>query len=248
MPRDARLYMTFPNDFHRHPKLTRLPVDVRWTFVEMNGEARIADNDGVFDVADAEFMWPLAHLEALVGSHPTRPLVTRDGDQYTIRDYSEHQQTREERDDLHAKRAAAGALGAAARVSKRQASAKQVLSKVEQTYAESESESELEIHDLSKTSKSRSRNKHASDVTDSYTSPTIRRMGNQAGIIDAPALVAEILSWTGRDVSADRLPGLVNHFISKSKTPVRSTQAYMVKCLRESALEVQQYIDQEGLA
>lgn len=135
MPKDQRLYMTFPNDFHRHPKLARLPVEVRWTFVEMNGEARIADNDGVFSKDEAEFLWPLDHLDALVGSHPVRPLVLRTDDGYVIREYAEHQQTRADREALSQKRSLAGRKGGKSR-----ASAKQVLGKSEQTEAEIEIE------------------------------------------------------------------------------------------------------------
>jgi hypothetical protein len=101
MPRDQRLYMTFPNDIHRHPKLVRLSVEARWAFIEMNGEARLSDNDGVFTADEALFHWSEAILTELCGSHPTRPLVARDGDGgYRIRDYSEHQQTRAERERL----------------------------------------------------------------------------------------------------------------------------------------------------
>lgn len=98
MPKDPRLYMTFPIDAHRHPKLMRLDVAVRWTFFEMNGEARIADNDGVFDATEAEFLWPKEHLDALVSSHPTRPLILREGDLYVIREFDQHQYTRAERE------------------------------------------------------------------------------------------------------------------------------------------------------
>jgi hypothetical protein len=132
--------MTFPNDFHRHPKIARLPPEVRWTFVEMNGEARLADNDGVFTREEAEFLWPVEHLDALVGSHPTRPLVKRTENQYLIRDYAQHQQTRLERESLSEKRASAGRLGG-----KSQASAKQVLRKPKQTEAELEIEIEKEL-------------------------------------------------------------------------------------------------------
>jgi hypothetical protein len=130
MPKDARLYMTFPNDFHRHPKIRRLSVDARWAFVVLNGEARIEDNDGAFDVVDAVFLLadhvddPQAVVQELANSHPTRPLVVVDGDTLRIRDYAEHQQTKAEREALSAKRAAAGAAGGRAR-SKGQASAKQ---------------------------------------------------------------------------------------------------------------------------
>ena len=143
MPRDARLYMTFPNDFPWHPKVLRLTPAVKWAFVEMNGHSRINDLDGRIPVVDAEFMWSPKILAALVNSHPTRPLVVLEGDDYVIRDYAEHQQTKAEREALHVKRAAAGAAGAAARESKRQASAKQVLSKPKQSQAELEIELEI---------------------------------------------------------------------------------------------------------
>lgn len=101
MPRDARLYITLPIDIHRHPKLRNLPAEVKWAFVEMNCEARIADNDGRFAQEDAEFLWPAEVLAALVASHPTRPVVTRaeNGD-YVIREYAEHQQTKADRERL----------------------------------------------------------------------------------------------------------------------------------------------------
>src|SRR5690606_16119727 len=115
MPRDKRLYMTFPIDLHRHPKIQRLSVGARWTFVEMNGEARLSENDGRFSSEEAEFMWDVESLSELVSSHPTRPLVVRDGDDYVIRDYAEHQFTKADRDELAQKRSEAGKAGAAKR-------------------------------------------------------------------------------------------------------------------------------------
>lgn len=115
MPRDSRLYMTFPIDFHRHPKLARLSVGARWAFVEMNGEARIAENDGRFSAEDAEFHWGAGVLSELIASHPSRPLVTRDGDEYVIREYAQHQFTKADREALTEKRAKAGRASADAR-------------------------------------------------------------------------------------------------------------------------------------
>lgn len=43
MPRDSRLYMTFPNDIHRHPKISRLAPEVRWAFIEIVAERATAD-------------------------------------------------------------------------------------------------------------------------------------------------------------------------------------------------------------
>ena len=141
MPRDQRLYMTFPNDIHRHPKLVRLSVEARWAFIEMNGEARLADNDGLFTAEDALYYWSAELLAELCRSHPTRPLVVHDeaANTYLIRDYAEHQQTRAEREALSEKRANAGRIGG-----KRQASVKQVLSTSEQSQAEKELEREKE--------------------------------------------------------------------------------------------------------
>lgn len=133
MPRDSRLYMTFPIDIHRHPKFKRLTVGAKWTFVEMNGEARIEENDGIFTHEEAEFMWSVKHLNELVKSHPSRPLVVKTADSYVIRDYAEHQLTRADREDLSAKRSAAGKASAEARANKSSASVEQVLNKVQQT-------------------------------------------------------------------------------------------------------------------
>lgn len=151
MPRDKRLYMTFPNDVHRHPKIMRLSLEARWAFIEMNGEARIADNDGVFSRDEAEFLWPQAVLDELCSSHPSRPLVVRDGETYVIRDYAEHQQTRAEREELSAKKAAAGAKGGRAKADNVLAGAKQVSSGVKQNVAEIESELEIKLEEQDQT-------------------------------------------------------------------------------------------------
>lgn len=127
MPRDSRLFMTFPIDIHRHPKFRNLSAEAKWTFVEMNGEARIAENDGRFTAEDAEFMWTADALHQLTHSHPTRPVVTRDGTDYIIRDYAEHQFTKADREALTEKRARAGRASANAR----RARAEQVLSNPE---------------------------------------------------------------------------------------------------------------------
>jgi hypothetical protein len=239
MPIDKRLYMTFPNDFHRHPKLTRLPVEARWAFVEMNGEARIADNDGVFDAADAEFTWTREILDVLVGSHPTRPLVARVGETYVIRDYAEHQQTRAQRDDLHEKRAAAGAAGAAARKANRLASAKQVLSKPEQSQAESESESE----DFYSPSKSQSRNTRARVSTDAIpVSEMTKRLAAQQGITSLRSVVDAIHRHTSATVDADQALQVSLWLIGKSKDPVKTGQRYVLGCIEQTPAEVEQHI------
>lgn len=100
MPRDSRLYMTFPIDFHRHPKVARLSDAAFRAFVEANGESRIAESDGVIESDNAEFLWSKPALEELVASHPSRPLMLRDGETYVIRDYAEHQFTTADKERL----------------------------------------------------------------------------------------------------------------------------------------------------
>jgi len=242
VPRDERLYQTYPIDFHRHPKVTRLSDAAFRAFVAMNGEARIANNDGQFDAVDAEFMWDAAVLAELVMSHPTRPLVMRVDNQYVIRDYSEHQLTNADRERLAEISRKNGAKGGRPRKPRETHAG----SEKTQPFAESESESGIEI--TTKTSKSQSRNDDANHETDSYTSAVIEGIGNRAGIIDPPTLAAAVHSWTGRNVHPDRLPTLVNHLVGKSRQNVKSAQAYVMSCLASSPLEVQQFIDENGLA
>jgi hypothetical protein len=109
--------MTFPNDFWMHPKVAPLPIEAKWTFVEMNGYSRMQDLDGRIPGVMAERLWSPDVLAVLVGSHPDRPLVVREGEDYVIRDYAEHQQTTAERDELSRKRSAAGARGRAKQLS-----------------------------------------------------------------------------------------------------------------------------------
>lgn len=254
MPKDKRLYMTFPIDFHRHPKLRRLPVEVRWTFVEMNGEARLADNDGIFSAEDAEFEWPVEHLQALASSHPVRPLVTYSGTHYTIRDYAEHQETRARREERRARNAENGAKGGRPPKNPPGTDSKPSGFPVgtesqptgTQPKAESESESELET---SKTSTSQSSSKRARERTDSgYTSKITERLAKQAGIQDPSRLAVLIHDHLGVDVHWDHLAMIVNHLASKSKTPVTSGVGYAITCIRETPEEVRQFIYENGLA
>lgn len=238
MPRDKRLYMTFPIDFHRHPKLQRLPVEVRWTFVEMVGEARIADNDGVFTIEDAEFQWPTDHLAALVSSHPTRPLVRRTDEHYLLREYAEHQQTRAEREALSAKRAEAGRKGG-----KTRPNAKHLLSNGEQTEAESESESE----DYYSPSKSQSLDTRASVSTDSFAiSEMTQRQAAQKGV-DLLG-IARTLGGLGLQVDAFGAMALANHLLEKAKAFPSAPQRYVLACIRDSPHEVARYLHDAGLA
>ena len=98
MPKDQRLYMTFPNDFWMHPKIAPLSTEAKWTFVEMNGYSRMQDLDGRIPAPMATRLWAAEVLAELVGSHLERPIVVLEDGVYVIRDYARHQQTTADRD------------------------------------------------------------------------------------------------------------------------------------------------------
>ena len=248
--------MTFPNDFHRHPKLSRLPVEARWAFVEMNGEARIADNDGVFSAEDAEYLWPREILNLLVSSHPSRPLVVREGGTYVIRDYAEHQETREAREKRRATNAANGAKGGRPRKNRNETESVTGGFRVgtesqpneTHTKAESESESESEI-DVTLTTES-SPVVGAQGSTDSDLSAAGKALAAQAGIRDVDALRRQISETLGRDLTPDRVVTVARWLVAKAKDPngPKNPQGYAARCISMSPAEVQQYIDEGGLA
>lgn len=133
MPRDPRLYMTFPIDFWRHPKVTRLSDAAFRAFVEANGHSRILESDGVLDGEDAEFMWSPEVLTELLKSHPSRPLLLKEGETYRLRDYAEHQFTTADQAKLHEDKSKAGKASADSR---RRTRAEQLLSRPQQAATE----------------------------------------------------------------------------------------------------------------
>ncbi|MCW2165781.1 hypothetical protein B0I12_002946 [Microbacterium hydrothermale] len=98
MPRDKRLFMTFPNDFWQHPKIEPLSDGAFRAFVEMNGYSRMQDLDGRIPVGIARKRWKPRAIQELLNTHPTRPVLLQHGDDYVLRDYAQHQETRAERE------------------------------------------------------------------------------------------------------------------------------------------------------
>jgi hypothetical protein len=241
MPRDKRLFMTLPIDMHRHPKMLRLPPEVRWTFVEMNGEARLAGNDGVFAAEDAEFMWPREH---------------RQDDTYVIREFAEHQQTVAEIERLAEVSRQNGAKGGRPRKNPEgtQPKPKQVSSGTQReptgTQAKAESESESESEDPTTYVSESSHVPAARDATDSELSAVGKRMAGQAGLMDVAEIVRVIRERTQRVVEPDRAVTVARWLIDKARDPngPRAPQAYVLTCIRDSPFEVQKYIDDSGLA
>ena len=224
MPRDKRLWMTFPIDMHRHPKITRLPVTARWAFFEMNGEARLNDNDGVFPAVEAEHEWGKKALDYLVKSHPTRPLVIRDGDVYRIRDYAEHQETRAAREERVERNRLNGKRGGRPR--KNPVGSDSVATRnpaATEPKAESESESESEI-DTYKT-------KSVSPVSDRANHLGLTDRGI-ASIRNAVSLHCDI------DATEAEAVQLADHVASKAKTAVKSPAAYVRNAIEAGPSEI----------
>lgn len=115
MPRDPRLYMTFPIDFDEHPKVEPLSDAAFRTFVSMNGYSRRQRLDGRIPAVVARKRWRVKALDELVNSHPEKPLVVFDDSVYLIRDYDEHQFTTADEKKLHDDKARAGAKGGRAK-------------------------------------------------------------------------------------------------------------------------------------
>lgn len=250
MPKDQRLYMTFPNDMHRHPKLVRLPVEVRWTFIEMNGEARIADNDGVFDADEAEFMWPKEHLDALLRSHPQRPLVVRENGVYVIREYAEHQQTRAERERLAEVSRENGRKGGRPRKNPEgtQPKPSQVSSGTQPQPRGTQTKAESESEDLTTYVSESSHVVDARVSTDSKLTPTLQKLASNQGITSVSAITDQIRKSTGITVTDESALGIAVHLLGKARSEPRAPQRYVIGAISRSPLEIQKHIHDRGLA
>lgn len=245
MPKDQRLYMTFPIDFPDHPKVKPLSALAKWTFVEMNAYSRRLGLDGIIPAATAHAIWAKRPLADLVASHPERPLVLLVDEAYVIRDYAEHQMTTSDIEDLREKRSAAGAKGGKAKAQAKQTASNSLASakaNVWQSLAESESESELELKtDVTIDTES----SHLSIARAEDSDPEIwSAKAKLAGISDLPNVMRLLTQATGQTISARGAVELAQAILSKSAKHVRNVDAYVATVCRESAAEVQQaYFD-----
>lgn len=244
MPRDKRLYMTFPIDFHRHPKLARLPVDVRWAFVEMNGEARIADNDGMFEAEEAEFLWGRDVLDQLVGSHPSRPLVERVNGGYQIREFAEHQQTRADREARSATNSENGRKGGRPRKNRTETESVTTGNRTEPTETQSQSQSQ-----------SQSKSQRTDSITDqsSSTSRAKTPAEDRSGESPVDKRIAAVRDAVSAKLGVELHPiaalVLVERFEKRAPDNVRSMPAYLKRCIdNEDEFELQKLIHDQALA
>lgn len=245
MPVDKRLYMTFPNDFWLHPKIAPLSVSAKWAFVEMNGYSRMHDLDGRIPVKLARHQWKPKVLAELVDSHPSRPLVILDGDEYVIRDYAEHQETRESIAKRTETNRANGAKGGRPKNPKKTdsvtGSVRNGNPDITQPKAESESESDIET-DVTYLPES----SHLGDGSETDSDPVSvwKFQARSVGIMDLPA-ARDMLAATVREpVSMRGALELCKAILSKSARAVRDADAYVATTCRKSAAEVERaYFD-----
>lgn len=250
--KDQRLYFTIPNDFHRHPKVKRLSDAAFRAFVEMLGEARIADNDGEFEADEAEFLWEPEVLESLVKSHPSRPLVIADQGGYRMREYAKHQQTKSEREERAQRARENGAKGG--RPPKPRGKAKEtqgvsggLQSKPNSTQVKAQSESESELHDLLLTeSVSLGSNGYENDLTDSEEDPeqveACLRLAVGHGL-NLPRIIELADHHCARRITHQQALVLGQHITGKSKNRLKNPMSYVTSTFKNSAAEVQQAID-----
>lgn len=233
MPRDARLYMTFPIDFDEHPKIELLSDAAFRAFVAMNGYCRRQRLDGKIPAAIATKRWNRKVLTELLASHDERPLLLLDADTYILRSYADHQFTTEDEEALRSARAIAGAKGGKAKA-KALAIASQVQ---EQTPLQNVARSGIGIDNTDLGA--------SSYVPDSPTGhddvprfPNPPKGGTNLNRIDAA-----LVKFCGRTATEPQLHAIVSEIIARASGPVTSMTSFIVKAIENDAGEWQAFID-----
>ena len=132
MPKDSRLYANITHDFFESPKIMVLSDRAKLGLLEMILWSCRMQTDGVIDHRVASAKHLLDVCQELLENDPETPsLVELENGDFLIHDFTEHQTTRAEIEEIREKRRAAGRAGGlaksrahAAKSSKRLASAK----------------------------------------------------------------------------------------------------------------------------
>lgn len=240
MPRDKRLFMTFPIDFDEHPKVAPLSDAAFRTFVEMNAYSRRNDLDGVIPARAARRRWPARALKELTLSHPDRPLVVHRDDAYVLRSYGDHQQTREERERISEMNREKGKKGGRPRKADGFSSAKPAVSR--QSNPGNPESRVQSLEGLSThVSESQSLLERAREMTDSMSS-VVKGMASRAGITDMAALIVAVHEHTGCVLEPAHVVALTNELVDRAKGAVKHPQRYVVSCLTQSPAEIEKHI------
>lgn len=225
MPKDKRLYMTFPIDFDDHPKIAPLSDAAFRAFVEMNGYSRRQNLDGRIPGRYALRRWGSDVLDELVDTDPDRPVVVRVDDAFVLRDYAEHQETTESIAKRRETNAANGSKGGRPPKGNRTGYA-----------AETEPVSELEpIEKQSQRSESESR----ADLDTQLLPPSSLDPAARDFSQDEIEGFRRALSGFGGDRLDDLgLLALVSLLVEASPRPVTNYIGYVVRCTQRSPVKV----------
>ena len=88
----------------------------------------------------------------------------------------------------------------------------------------------------------------ASASTDAVLPPAVKALASAAGITRIEAIVDAIQQHTRRDVAPEQAVTVARYLLSKAKGEPRAPQRYVIRAISLSPAEVQQYIDESGLA
>jgi len=253
MPKDKRLWMTFPIDFWQHPKIAPLSDAAFRTFVEMNGYSRMQDLDGRIPVSIARRLWRAKALSELTRNDHSKPSVSLVDDTYVIWNYSEHQETRADREAREARNRANGAKGG--RPSKNRTETQSVTDSVPsgnpdrtERKPESESESEIDLTDVTYLPESSHVGDRASPRTD--LSEEVISEAKRAGIDDLSAVLGLLEPIVG-DLNPRHGIELAQIILRRARTPVLQPTAYIARAcekrdeIRHIAVDV---LDLPGVA
>lgn len=264
MPKDKRLFMTFPIDFADHPKVARLSDAAFRAFVEMNGYCRQQDTDGHIDVIVAKRRWKAKSIKELLDSDPERPLLLEHGQRYVLRSYADHQETRESREARLERNRANGAKGGRPRATETH------------SVTDSETHSVIKRADLGTQEKAESRVKsQETDLTDIKNLPESSHLSDarasdidqrkvlsgmqaramlraeQAGVRDLHAVRDVLETTTLERLTLGAALELIEVILARAASPVRNADAYVATVCRttpEEVREIATQIDVEAIA
>ena len=249
MPKDKRLWMTFPIDFPDHPKIRPLSDSAFRAFVEMNGYSRTQDLDGRIPVRVARAKWKTKALKELESNHPDRPTLSIDGEDYVIWNYDEHQQTRAAREAKSATNSQNGARGGRPRKKREETDSVSGGNRSGTgPEAESESESERDLTDVTYLPESSHVGDRASPRTD--LSEEVISEAKRAGIDDLTAVLGLLEPIVGA-LNPRHGIELAQIILRRARTPVLQPTAYIARAcekrdeIRHIAIDV---LDLPGLA
>lgn len=240
--KDTRLFAKFNIDFPGSPKIAGLSDSAFRAFVEAICYSREYRTDGFIPAGVARKQWSVAALAELSENHPERPSLAAVDGGWRIHDFEAHQMTTV---DIEAKRRA-GAAGGRKKASNRLASA---TGAVEQN-ASAPQAAPLESEESQMTTGNDAESSHypaARDGTDGSDAMTARLAGQQ-GITDLGAVISTAARCVDRHLTARGALQLSLHILGKAPTFPKNAQPYVLRSIEKSPAEVQQFIDETGIA